>query len=355
VSARASRRASSEPRSGALVVDKPTGPTSHDVVALARRALGTREVGHAGTLDPMASGVLVLLVGEATKLVPYATAAEKTYVATITLGRATDTHDALGATTAERPLPSWLEDELARALRGAPAPRLEEALARTAAREEQVPPAFSALHVDGERAHERARRGEVLTLPARRVGVRRLSLVGVEGASVTVELTVDKGFYVRSFARDLGDALLVPAHLSALRRTASGVFALDRAAPWPLDASSVERVWLGLEEAALAVLPALDTDSEGAKRVRLGQRLRLDGAWRRAPRHVGPAPSTRLEGPEPSTRLEGALASSAAALVGPHALFDPEGALVAIVEPQRPEGEAIGQGLAILRGFRAKG
>lgn len=321
-------------RAGALVVDKPSGPTSHDVVAAARRALRTREIGHAGTLDPMASGVLVLLVGEATKLVPYATADEKTYLAQVTLGRSTDTLDAEGTTTREGALPPWLEAELALAARGLAAPRLDEALARTAARREQVPPAYSALHVDGERAHERARRGETLTLPARPVRVQRLSLVRALGVTLTLELTVDKGFYVRSFARDLGDALAVPAHLSALRRTASGPFALDDAAPWPLEAGALERAWRGLDEAARRVLPALETTAEAARRVRLGQRLRLDEAWPPAPRGEPAAPEREGAVPE-----------------GPHALFDPEGALVAIVERARPEGDEVGRGLTILRGF----
>ena len=141
------------PAEGVLVVDKPGGMTSHDVVARVRRLLGTRRVGHAGTLDPMATGVLVVLVGEATKLGPYLTADDKGYVADVAFGRATDTLDAEGTTTTSADVPPWLCDEIA----SRESPRLAAALAEELGRGSQVPPVFSAIHVDGRRSHDRAR------------------------------------------------------------------------------------------------------------------------------------------------------------------------------------------------------
>ncbi len=219
---------------GVLVVDKPVGPTSHDCVGKARRKLGTRRVGHAGTLDPMASGVLVLLVGEGTKLGPYVTAHEKTYRARVTFGVATDTLDREGHETASAPIPAWLRDELAALTRGeALGPRLAEAFRGELARTAQIPPAFSAIKVDGRRSYDRARKGEEVDLPERDVTLRAITAAGADADAehpfLDVDLDVSKGYYVRSFARDLGARLGLPAHLGALRRTASGPFTLERA------------------------------------------------------------------------------------------------------------------------------
>jgi tRNA pseudouridine55 synthase len=264
-------------------VDKPSGPTSHDVVARVRRALRTSRVGHAGTLDPMASGVLVVLVGEATKLAPYLTAHDKGYEATVVLGRATDTLDAEGRTTLEGPLP----DDVARAIAqveagGAPTGPVAAALAAELARITQIPPSFSAIKVDGERSYARARAGEEVELAARAVEVRSLRVTRAaaarDGAPATVDLVleVSKGYYVRSLARDLGEHLGVPAHLGRLRRTRSGPFAL--AASISLDAApdALRAALIPLSEAAALGLPVARLTAEGVTRAGHGKRLSAD-------------------------------------------------------------------------------
>jgi tRNA pseudouridine55 synthase len=267
---------------GVLVVDKPSAMTSHDVVARVRRVLGTRRVGHAGTLDPMATGVLVVLVGEATKLAPYLTADDKRYAARVALGRATDTLDAEGATTATAEVPAWLVDEIREAARlghGGPEPlfpRLAEALRGEAARAEQVPPVFSAIHVDGRRSYELARAGEAVALDPRPVAVRRLDVTGggtpeAEAPWVDLELDVAKGYYVRSLARDLGDRLGVPAHLAALRRLQSGAFSLEGAVA--LDPQALRGALVPPSEAAARALPVGRLGDEGVVRARQGKLL----------------------------------------------------------------------------------
>jgi tRNA pseudouridine55 synthase len=251
---------------GVLVVDKPRGPTSHDIVAQARRVLGTRAVGHAGTLDPMASGVLVLLVGEATKLATYLSLDDKEYCATVELGRSTDTCDAEGTTTEECALPAHFP----------PSEALEAALQSERARTEQVPPAFSAVSIGGQRAHRMARRGETVALPPRPVTVTKLSLIecrsaSAEGrASVTLSLGVSKGYYVRSFARDLGAHLGVPAHLTFLRRVASGPYRIDAALQWPPD--GIPEL-VPLEVAACTALPSATLTTTGETLARHGSTL----------------------------------------------------------------------------------
>jgi tRNA pseudouridine55 synthase len=266
----------SEERSGVAVVDKPGGMTSHDVVARARRLLGTRRIGHAGTLDPMATGVLVLLVGEATKLGPYLTAHEKRYEARVAFGAATDTLDREGRTVAQAEVPAWLIEEI----RGGARPRVEEAIAAERARTEQVPPAYSAIQVDGQRSYDRARAGEAVELAPRPVEVRALDVIGgavpepPELPYLDLALEVTKGYYVRSLARDLGERLGVPAHLTALRRTASGPFTL--AVARPLDAEALAAALVPLDEAARRALPAGVLTEGGALRVRRGQRIAPD-------------------------------------------------------------------------------
>lgn len=245
---------------GLLVVDKPSGPTSHDIVSQARRLYGTRSVGHAGTLDPMASGVLVLLFGEATKLSPYLTAEQKEYRATLSFGRSTDTLDALGRTTAEEPLtPGWLTDT-----------HLARALDIERARLEQEPPAFSALSVNGTRAYRKARRGEAVALASRPVGVRALRALSYSDTELVVELRVSKGYYVRAFARDVGTSLRVPAHLSALVRLASGPYRLEDAVKWP---PADRPPPIPLAAAAGRALPTARLTEEGAVRARQGKAL----------------------------------------------------------------------------------
>ncbi|APR79864.1 tRNA pseudouridine synthase B [Minicystis rosea] len=270
---------------GVAVVDKPGGMTSHDVVARVRRLLGTRRVGHAGTLDPMATGVLVVLVGEATKLGPYVTAHEKRYEARVAFGMATDTLDREGTPTAHAEVPAWLGEEIA----GGGGPRLAAAIADERARREQIPPAFSAIQVDGRRSYDRARAGEVVELPARPVEVIDLQMLGgavpaaPELPFVDLALVVSKGFYVRSLARDLGDRLGVPAHLTALRRTASGPFTLATARP--LDAEALRGGIVPLDEAARAALPIGRLTEDGVLRARRGQRISLDDFTEAPPDH----------------------------------------------------------------------
>lgn len=168
---------------GVLVVDKPAGPTSHDVVMRVRRALGTREVGHAGTLDPMATGVLVVALGEATKLLAWLTDQSKVYEATIRLGVETDTLDALGRETRRVEPSSELIEVLARSPAGGIHPYLQAALDAERARTSQIPPAYSAIQQQGVRAYKRARRGEPVQLPSREVEVRTLSFVACTAES----------------------------------------------------------------------------------------------------------------------------------------------------------------------------
>lgn len=259
--------------SGLLLVDKAAGLTSHDVVARARRRLGTRRVGHAGTLDPAATGLLVVLVEEATKLAPFLTAADKVYRASVTLGRATDTLDGDGTTVAVTPLPDPVRLELAAIARGeGPTawPLVAGALEGERSRESQVPPAFSAIHVDGVRSHALARSGVAQELPARPVRLRQAQVVGADpvAGSVEVIVEVEKGFYVRSFARDLGSTIGVPAHLSALRRLRSGAFEVGEARP--IDEASPGDV-LAMEAAIARALPVLVVDHDTERAYRHGK------------------------------------------------------------------------------------
>ena len=194
--------------------------TSHDVVNTMRRALRTRAVGHAGTLDPMATGVLVVLAGEATKLSAHLTNDDKSYVAKIFFGKETDSLDADGAVTRELPAPPRTAEEISKALDGFLGPQSQKA------------PAISAIKRDGVPLYERARRGEVVDAPTRDVVVRELKLLHVAWPEIDVELRVSKGFYVRSFARDVGEALSTCAHLTSLRRLSSGAFGIEHAIPW---------------------------------------------------------------------------------------------------------------------------
>ncbi|TDB39100.1 MAG: tRNA pseudouridine(55) synthase TruB [Actinobacteria bacterium] len=199
---------------GVLPVDKPGGMTSHDVVARVRRLTGEGRVGHAGTLDPMATGLLVVLVGPYTRLEPYLSSAEKTYEARIAFGSATDTDDAEGTIVATGVVrPELLQPTFA-----------EETLSRILGPSMQRPPAFSAIKVGGEVAHRAARAGAPLELAGRAIEVFSAELTGIdaENPAWDVRFRVSKGTYIRAIARDLGELVGVPAHLGALRRTASG-------------------------------------------------------------------------------------------------------------------------------------
>jgi tRNA pseudouridine55 synthase len=258
------------PSGGVLIVDKARGPTSHDVVGRVRRALATKQVGHAGTLDPMATGVLVVAVGEATKLVPWLTAQDKSYEATIALGTETDTLDAEGRLTRSAPVSEALLEALARSRPGEVDPLVRDALEAERGRATQVPPAFSAIRQQGVRAHVRARRGEPVELPPRAVRVTRLELIACSMSSpdIAVALDVDKGYYVRSLARDLAERLGTVGHLTALRRTRSGSFTVAEAVSIESD---VAASLVPLVEAATRALPAARLTEQGARDASCGR------------------------------------------------------------------------------------
>ncbi|PKP76422.1 MAG: tRNA pseudouridine(55) synthase TruB [Alphaproteobacteria bacterium HGW-Alphaproteobacteria-3] len=267
-----SRRKKGEAVTGWVVVDKPLGPTSSDVVNRVRRAFNAQKAGHAGTLDPLATGILPIALGEATKTVPFMIDAVKGYRFTICFGAETSTGDAEGEVTAEsphRPTDAGIEAIL---------PRFRGPI-------EQVPPAFSAIKVDGERAYARARAGEVVELAARRVEIHEIALISRPGPDhAEFEISCSKGTYVRSLARDLGRALGTAAHVSALRRTRHGPF--REAAAIPLDKLCAlghiapapgPRVHLLPLETALDDIPAMAVSGDDAARLRKGQGVLLRG------------------------------------------------------------------------------
>jgi tRNA pseudouridine55 synthase len=201
---------------GVLIIDKPEGLTSHDVVAVARRALRESRIGHTGTLDPLATGVLPLAIGRATRLVRFLTASDKDYVATVRFGATTDTYDADGERTSHSDRHPGIEE-------------LETAVAALRGRYDQLPPPFSAKKVGGRRAYELARRKEEVTLKPVPVHVAQARIDGFDGWTARIVLTVSAGFYVRSFAHTLGEALGTGAYMEALQRTRSGEFRLEEA------------------------------------------------------------------------------------------------------------------------------
>lgn len=202
---------------GVLLIDKPAGPTSHDVVARIRRSTGERRIGHTGTLDPRATGLLPLVLGRATRLASWLTGGDKTYEATITLGVATETDDTAGDPIGA-PAATLPDDAAVRAALGT--------MVGTFA---QLPPRHSAKKIAGQRAYALARRDRPVELAPVDVTVRALDWIGRAGPDVHVRVTATAGFYVRALARDLGAALGCGAHLGALRRTRSGAFALEHA------------------------------------------------------------------------------------------------------------------------------
>ncbi|MFC7486986.1 tRNA pseudouridine(55) synthase TruB [Knoellia sp. CPCC 206453] len=266
----------SETVDGLLVVDKPSEWTSHDVVARARRLCNTRKVGHAGTLDPMATGVLVLGVGRATKLLTFLVGVDKDYTATIRLGQATLTDDAEGEVTSAPGAADLADDSIA------------AAVATLTGAIQQVPSSVSAIKVKGQRSYHRARAGESVDLPARPVTVsrfeigevRRSTLTGDDGnelaiIDVDVEVTVSSGTYVRALARDLGTALGSAGHLTALRRTRVGGFSLDTAyALSDLEARQGEPMpVIPLADAARAGFVARELSDDEARTIGYGQKL----------------------------------------------------------------------------------
>jgi tRNA pseudouridine55 synthase len=203
---------------GLLLVDKPSGMTSHDAVDVVRRSLGTRKVGHAGTLDPMATGLLVLGVGRATRLLRYLGELPKTYAATARLGEETDTLDADGEIVRTAPVDVSLAE-------------VERACASLVGESMQTPPAYSAVKVGGRRLYEAARRGEVLEAPARPIRVDAFDVTAFDGRDLKARVTCSGGTYVRVLVADVGRTLGCGAHLVGLRRTAIGSFRVEEARP----------------------------------------------------------------------------------------------------------------------------
>jgi tRNA pseudouridine55 synthase len=253
---------------GFLNIDKPAGLTSHDVVARIRRVAGQKRVGHAGTLDPAATGVLVLALGAATRLIEYVQdATSKRYMATVRLGATTTTDDAEGQVLASAPVPALDQ------------PAIERALGRFRGAIAQVPPMYAALHHQGRRLHELARAGVVVERAPRVVTIERIELVEWSSPDLVVDVMCSKGTYIRSLARDLGEALGCGAHLHALRRTAVGSFGIEEATR--LEAL-VERPSLVMSilippERAVADWPAIRLDADEARRARNGQALAIVG------------------------------------------------------------------------------
>jgi tRNA pseudouridine55 synthase len=306
---------------GLLVVDKPIGPTSHDVVARMRRALRESRIGHTGTLDPMASGVLPLVLGRATRLARFLSTSDKRYTATVRLGISTDTYDAMGEAIGPAH-PGPVPDRAT----------LDDVLDRFRGTFLQQPPAFSAKKVGGQRSYTLARararsrqddmppETSALTVDAPAlpapvaVTTQHLQLLAIDGDLVTLDVICSAGFYVRSLAHDLGQALGMGAHLSALRRTETSGLTLSHAVALEHLADEVDgpgRVQDALMtmEAMLPTLSRIDLTEEGAARVSKGRDL--------APAHTsGLFPSASGSGSSPSFRL-----------------FDPAGRLIAIAEP----------------------
>jgi len=209
---------------GLVLVDKPAGMTSHDAVAIVRRALKTRRVGHTGTLDPFATGLLVVLVGRGTRLIPYVDGEPKVYEAVIRFGAETDTDDLTGEVVREAAPPSDTA--------------VAAAIERLTGEIDQIPPAYSAKKVDGVRAYDAARRGSALELAPSRVSVQAWTLQGRAGSDLRVRITCGGGTYIRALARDLGRSSQSAAHLAELRRVKSGPFEVS-------DASPIEAIRMG--------------------------------------------------------------------------------------------------------------
>jgi tRNA pseudouridine55 synthase len=246
---------------GVVVIDKPAGKTSHDVVDRVRDVFKTRKVGHGGTLDPDATGVLLIGIGRATRLLAYAQAGPKRYRATARFGVTTSTQDASGDVLEERPV--QLSGEV-----------IEGALASFRGEIDQIPPMVSAVRVGGERLYEKARRGEEVERRPRRVTIHSLDLVDFDGVDrATLDVTCSGGTYVRTLIADLGEVLGCGAHLEDLRRTQAGIFTDADAVP--LDELRVEALRPLVD--AVGDLPRVEVDATDAERVAHGQALEVAG------------------------------------------------------------------------------
>ena len=251
---------------GILLIDKPAGPTSHDIVAAARRSLGLQRVGHAGTLDPAATGLLVVLVGRATRLARFVSLLPKRYAGVIRFGTETDTDDAAGAPVGE-PDDSW---------KPLLQPELDAALRNVQSRTHQTPPSVSAKKVGGERAYRKARRGETPELAPAAVVIERLRCEWFDRAQgeAHVDVVCSSGTYVRAIARDVGRELGTKAHLASLRRTEIGPWKVDDAVP---PATGPQPPALRPMSEAVAHLPAVILPADEAKRFAMGQKIPVTG------------------------------------------------------------------------------
>jgi tRNA pseudouridine55 synthase len=265
---------------GILLLDKPPGPTSHDAVVRVRRSAGVRRVGHFGTLDPFASGLLVLGIGAATRLAPYASSHTKTYRAAVCLGARSTTDDP--------------EGEIEPVAVVAPPDRdaVEAACARWLGALEQVPPAYSAKHVAGERAYARARAGEAVSLPPVRVTIERIEILRYEWPVLEIEVVCGPGTYIRALARDLGEDLETGGYCAALRRIRSGPFVVDEALAWSaLEEPDRIRAAVRPAESAVADLRLIRLDAVQARAAGQGRAVPAPGGWRAqgSVRLTGPA------------------------------------------------------------------
>ena len=251
--------------SGVLVLDKPVGMTSHDVVQVVRRGTGIRRAGHTGTLDPRASGVLVVLIGPAVRLSEYVSASNKRYQATIRLGSSTDTYDAEGRITKSVSAVDVTEEHFT------------EVLQQFIGEIEQVPPPYSAIKVEGRKAYEMAREGEEVNLAPRKIHVYNLELLEWAPPEAVIDVFCSSGTYVRSLANDLGASLGCGAHLVGLRRTRSGQFTLRDAVPLrrlqeAFDAGNWYKYLIPAAE-ALGEWPAVELDADQVELIRHGHRV----------------------------------------------------------------------------------
>jgi tRNA pseudouridine55 synthase len=253
---------------GLIIVDKPVGPTSHAVVSAVRRGSGVRKVGHAGTLDPGASGVLVLCLGPATRLSEFLASGTKYYQAVVRFGRSTDTYDASGEAVSESGRVPTLEE-------------IETVLPDFIGELDQVPPAYSAIKLKGKRAYQLARAGVELELEPRRVTIHALRVLGYQPPDLRLQVECSAGTYVRSLAHDLGQSLSTGAHLAGLRRTQAASFSLSDAVPLAAleaafkDGSWIEHVLPAAE--ALPELPRVKVEGQALELVRYGRIVPAEG------------------------------------------------------------------------------
>lgn len=245
---------------GVLPVDKPEGPTSHDVVAMARRALGTRRIGHTGTLDPFASGLLLLCLGPATRLAEYLTGLSKTYTATVRLGASTDTDDRTGTVVSSTD--AWRDLDAA---------AIGRALDAQTGSIRQLPPIYSAKKVAGERMYAAARRGEAVERTPLEVTIHSIRILRVDLPDVDIEVHCSSGTYIRAIARDLGEALGVGGHLTALRRTKIGAHDIAGAirVEEMADPAAVAGALMP-PAAAVSHLPRVEVDEEATRKIANG-------------------------------------------------------------------------------------